>query len=103
MKIVALGVTQGHRLRFVAEGEDAKQAIEALGKVIADGLGENVSAVPPSEPDTIEIMGKQIHAPAVSEDHNLPANAIEAVFVIKKRTRFARSPKCSVGKRSKKI
>ena len=83
MKIVALGVTQGHRLRFVAEGEDAKQAIEALGKAVADGLGENVSAVPPSEPDTIEIMGEQIHAPAVSEDHNLPANAIEAVFVIK--------------------
>ena len=83
MKIVALGVTQGHRLRFVAEGEDAKQAIEALGKVIADGLGENVSAVPPSEPDTIEVMGEQIHAPSVSEDNNLPANAIEAVFVIK--------------------
>ena len=83
MKIVALGVTQGHRLRFVAEGEDAKQAIEALGKVIADGLGENISAVPPSEPDTIEIMGEQIHAPAVSEDNSLPANAIEAVFVIK--------------------
>ena len=83
MKIVALGVTQGHRLRFVAEGEDAKQAIEALGKAIADGLGENVSAVPPSEPDTIEIMGEQIHVPAVSEDNNLPANAIEAVFVIK--------------------
>ena len=83
MKIVALGVTQGHRLRFVAEGEDAKQAIESLGKAIADGLGENVSAVPPSEPDTIEIMGEQIHAPEVSEDNNLPANAIEAVFVIK--------------------
>ena len=83
MKIVALGVTQGHRLRFVAEGEDAKQAIKALGKAIADGLGENVSAMPPSEPDTIEIMGEQIHAPEVTEDNNLPANAIEAVFVIK--------------------
>lgn len=83
MKIVALGVTQGHRLRFVAEGEDAKQAIESLGKAIANGLGENVSAVPPSEPDTIEIMGDQIHIPAVIEDDNLPANAIEAVFVIK--------------------
>ena len=46
MKIVALGVTQGHRLRFVAEGDDAKQAIEALGKIIASGLGESVSAVP---------------------------------------------------------
>ena len=54
MKIVALGVTQGHRLRFVAEGDDAKQAIEALGKIIASGLGESVSAVPPAEPDTIE-------------------------------------------------
>ncbi|HHE9946816.1 fused PTS fructose transporter subunit IIA/HPr protein [Haemophilus influenzae] len=83
MKIVALGVTQGHRLRFVAEGEDAKQAIESLGKAIANGLGENVAAVPPSEPDTIEIMGDQIHTPAVTEDDNLPANAIEAVFVIK--------------------
>lgn len=82
MKIVALGVTQGHRLRFVAEGEDAKQAIESLGKAIANGLGENVSAVPFSEPDTIEIMGDQIHTPAVTEDDNLPANAIEAVFVI---------------------
>lgn len=47
MKIVALGVTQAHRLRFVAEGDDAKQAIEALGKIIASGLGESVSAVPP--------------------------------------------------------
>ncbi|WP_114934604.1 fused PTS fructose transporter subunit IIA/HPr protein [Haemophilus influenzae] len=83
MKIVALGVTQGHRLRFVAEGEDAKQAIESLGKAIANGLGENVAAVPSSEPDTIEIMGDQIHTPAVTEDDNLPANAIEAVFVIK--------------------
>lgn len=82
MKIVALGVTQGHRLRFVAEGDDAKQAIEALGKAIAEGLGENVSAVPPAEPDTIEVMGEQAHAPEVKEDNGLPADAIEAVFVI---------------------
>lgn len=82
MKIVALGVTQGHRLRFVAEGDDAKQAIEALGKVIAEGLGENVSAVPPAEPDTIEVMGETAHAPAVKEENALPSDAIEAVFVI---------------------
>ena len=82
MKIVALGVTQGQRLRFIAEGEDAKQAIEGLGKAIAEGLGENVSAVPPAEPDCIEVMGKQVHAPAVREDNSLPSNAIEAVFVI---------------------
>lgn len=82
MKIVALGVIQGHRLRFVAEGDDAKQAIEALGKVIAEGLGENVSSVPPAEPDTIEVMGEQTLAPEVAEENGLPSDAIEAVFVI---------------------
>ena len=82
MKIVALGVTQGHRLRFVAEGDDAKQAIEALGKIIASGLGESVSAVPPAEPDTIEVSSEhvsQIH----EEKTGLPADAIEAVFMIR--------------------
>ncbi|MCQ9122179.1 bifunctional PTS fructose transporter subunit IIA/HPr protein [Rodentibacter pneumotropicus] len=82
MKIVALGVTQGHRLRFVAEGDDAKQAIESLSKAIAEGLGENVSSVPPAEPDTIEVMGEQTHTPEVVEDNGLPSDAIEAVFVI---------------------
>ncbi|OOF85446.1 fused PTS fructose transporter subunit IIA/HPr protein [Rodentibacter ratti] len=82
MKIVALGVIQGHRLRFVAEGDDAKQAIEALGQVIAEGLGENVSSVPPAEPDTIEVMGEQTLAPEVAEENGLPSDAIEAVFVI---------------------
>lgn len=82
MKIVALGVIQGHRLRFVAEGDDAKKAIEALGKVIAEGLGENVSSVPPAEPDTIEVMGEQTLSPEVAEENGLPSDAIEAVFVI---------------------
>ncbi|MBF0751973.1 MULTISPECIES: fused PTS fructose transporter subunit IIA/HPr protein [unclassified Pasteurella] len=82
MKIVALGVIQGHRLRFVAEGDDAKQAIESLGQAIAEGLGENVSSVPPAEPDTIEVMDEQSHAPAVAEDSGLPSDAIEAVFMI---------------------
>ena len=82
MKIVALGVTQGHRLRFVAEGDDAKQAIEALGKIIASGLGESVSAVPPAEPDTIEVSSE--HAPQIHEEKtSLPADAIEAVFMIR--------------------
>ena len=82
MKIVALGVTQGHRLRFVAEGDDAKQAIEALGKIIARGLGESVSAVPPAEPDTIEVSSE--HAPQIHEEKTgLPADAIEAVFMIR--------------------
>ena len=40
MKIVALGVVKGHRLRFVASGEEAQQAIEGIGAVIESGLGE---------------------------------------------------------------
>ncbi|WP_392562741.1 fused PTS fructose transporter subunit IIA/HPr protein [Orbus sturtevantii] len=40
MKIVAIGAKKGSRLQFIANGEDAKQAIEAIGKAINDGLGE---------------------------------------------------------------
>lgn len=40
MKIVALGVTKGHHLRFVATGEQAKEALEGIGKAIESGLGE---------------------------------------------------------------
>ena len=40
MKIVALGVVKGHRLRFVASGEEAQQAIDGIGAVIESGLGE---------------------------------------------------------------
>lgn len=40
MKIVALGVTKGHHLRFVATGEQAKEALEGIGKAIENGLGE---------------------------------------------------------------
>lgn len=40
MKVVALGAKQGDRLRFTATGGDAQEALEAIGKAIADGLGE---------------------------------------------------------------
>lgn len=40
MKIVALGVTKGTTLRFVAIGDDAETALNAIGKAIEDGLGE---------------------------------------------------------------
>lgn len=40
MKIVALGVQKGHRLRFVATGEEAQQALDGIGKAIEAGLGE---------------------------------------------------------------
>ena len=40
MKLVSLGVRQGHRLHFTAKGEDAELALQGIGQVIADGLGE---------------------------------------------------------------
>ncbi|WP_455816404.1 fused PTS fructose transporter subunit IIA/HPr protein [Pseudomonas cerasi] len=43
MKVVALGVKKGHRLRFTASGEDARAALDAIGEAIAAGLGEGAS------------------------------------------------------------
>lgn len=40
MKIVALGVTKGTTLRFVASGDDAEVALAAIGAAIEAGLGE---------------------------------------------------------------
>lgn len=40
MKVVALGVKKGHRLRFTAKGDEAEQALQAIGEAIAAGLGE---------------------------------------------------------------
>lgn len=40
MKVIALGVKHGHQLQFSAEGPDAAQALESIGKAIASGLGE---------------------------------------------------------------
>ncbi len=43
MKVVALGVKKGHRLRFTASGEDAAAAIEAIKNAIESGLGEGAA------------------------------------------------------------
>ncbi|WP_413113202.1 fused PTS fructose transporter subunit IIA/HPr protein [Thaumasiovibrio sp. DFM-14] len=40
MKVIGLGVTQGHELKFVAEGPDAQEALVAIGDAINAGLGE---------------------------------------------------------------
>jgi multiphosphoryl transfer protein len=42
MKIVALGAKKGSRLQFTAVGDDAQQALDAIGKAIESGLGEGV-------------------------------------------------------------
>ena len=43
MKVVALGVKKGHRLRITASGEDAQQALNAIEEAINAGLGEGVA------------------------------------------------------------
>lgn len=40
MKVVGLGTTKGQRLCFVAQGEDAEQALKCIGEAINAGLGE---------------------------------------------------------------
>ena len=53
MRVVSLGAKQGHRLHFMASGEDAHQALEAIGAAFNAGLGEIAAqpqrAVPPVE------------------------------------------------------
>ncbi|KAE9541951.1 fused PTS fructose transporter subunit IIA/HPr protein [Ursidibacter maritimus] len=70
MRVVALGATKAHRLRFVAEGVDAQQALEALGKAFAEGLGENVSFEPPVA-DVIESG----NAPLVQVENSVQADS----------------------------
>ncbi|QNS14357.1 fused PTS fructose transporter subunit IIA/HPr protein [Mannheimia bovis] len=83
MKVVALGASKGHRLRFVAEGDDAQQAIEALQKAIVEGLGESVSFVPEIE-DTIESASVSTPVQAEAATVSTPVeNQKEATFVIK--------------------
>ncbi|WP_027712293.1 fused PTS fructose transporter subunit IIA/HPr protein [Dickeya chrysanthemi] len=43
MKVVALGVKSGHRLRFTAKGGDAEAALKAIGEAIQSGLGEGAA------------------------------------------------------------
>ncbi|VFP87939.1 fused PTS fructose transporter subunit IIA/HPr protein [Candidatus Erwinia haradaeae] len=41
MKMVALGAKKGHRLRFIARGQEAQKMMLAVTEAIAGGLGEN--------------------------------------------------------------
>lgn len=84
MKVVALGASQAHRLRFVAEGDDALQAIEALQKAFLEGLGEQVSFVPSIE-DSIESSTVTTEAQVSTESkaESPVTKQVEACFIIK--------------------
>ncbi len=85
MKVAALGASKGVRLRFVAEGEDAQQAMETLAKAFETGLGESVSFVP-EVADTIEGNVAQTvpttTQPVAKQTPVLAEGALEASFVI---------------------
>jgi phosphotransferase system HPr (HPr) family protein len=40
--VMALGVSQGHRIRIAAEGVDAADAVARLIDLVAGGLGEEI-------------------------------------------------------------
>jgi phosphotransferase system HPr (HPr) family protein len=39
--VLGLGVSRGHEIELEADGDDAAAALEALGRLIADGVGED--------------------------------------------------------------
>jgi len=39
---MGLAVARGHRIRIVAEGDDADQAVAQLAELVASGLGEEI-------------------------------------------------------------
>lgn len=82
MKLVGIGATKNHRLRFVAQGDDAQQAMEALAKAFAEGLGEGVSVEPPAEPDTIEVLSVESTAGAPEKSEAKSNDGAEGVFVL---------------------
>ncbi|ABR73468.1 bifunctional PTS fructose transporter subunit IIA/HPr protein [Actinobacillus succinogenes] len=82
MKLVGIGATKNHRLRFVAQGDDAEQAMEALAKAFSEGLGEGVSAVPPAEPDTIEVVSADSTANVPEKNEAKSADGAEGIFVL---------------------
>ena len=40
MSVMRLAATKGTALKLLADGEDAKDAVEALAKLVKDGFGE---------------------------------------------------------------
>lgn len=83
MKILALGATKGTKLRFVAEGTDAEQALAAIKAGFENGLGEAVSFVP-SEADVIEVQAAPQAVETVENSAKTASNSeLEAVFEIR--------------------
>jgi phosphotransferase system HPr (HPr) family protein len=42
--VLGAGVSRGHRIRLIADGEDADAALDSLESLVASGLGEAIEA-----------------------------------------------------------
>ncbi|CBV43582.1 phosphoenolpyruvate--protein phosphotransferase [Halomonas elongata] len=90
-KVIGLGARRGQWLVFSAEGEDAEQALAAIDKAVADGLGEAVepfddsresvqAAVTTDEEDAPQPLPEDTAYQAVAAS---PGLAIAPVFVMR--------------------
>jgi phosphocarrier protein FPr len=43
LAVLPLGVSQGHEIEIIAEGDDAVEAIAAISQAVTDGLGETIT------------------------------------------------------------
>jgi phosphotransferase system HPr (HPr) family protein len=43
LAVLGLGVSSGHQIRLAAEGEGAQASVEALRRLVEDGLGETLT------------------------------------------------------------
>jgi phosphotransferase system HPr (HPr) family protein len=43
LAVLGLGVSSGHEIRISADGEGAEASVEALRRLVADGLGESLA------------------------------------------------------------
>ncbi|QJQ97132.1 MULTISPECIES: phosphoenolpyruvate--protein phosphotransferase [Halomonadaceae] len=90
-KVIGLGARRGQRLLFSAEGEGARQALEALCDAVRGGLGERVvpfeapfedsrEEVASDTPPALEPLAADTPHPAVAAS---PGLAIAPVFVMR--------------------
>jgi phosphotransferase system HPr (HPr) family protein len=51
LAVLGLGVSRGHEIELVAEGDDADTALEALRDLIAAGIGEELGSAEDAPPE----------------------------------------------------
>lgn len=86
-KVINLGARRGQQLLFSAEGEGAQQALDAVCRAVADGLGEHVlpfdesreRSMPQADAAPVEPLPDDVPHPGVAAS---PGLAIAPAFVL---------------------